>query len=122
MCDVALVFGSPRAGTLQNLAVPNKSFDQSLALVWTPRVDGVFLSHSPQKLVQEGKVADIPFITGDCDDEGTLFSLSSRNITYAPDCMLNFNRFVDCTMPAGRVRNFTTISLQHFFRIPAMMK
>ncbi|KAH9970732.1 carotenoid ester lipase precursor [Lactifluus volemus] len=54
---------------------------QSLALTWQPRVDGVFLTHSPQKLVLDGKVADIPFITGGCDDEGTLFSLSSLNIT-----------------------------------------
>jgi len=35
----------------------------------------------PQKLVQQGKVARIPFITGDCDDEGTLFSLSQVNVT-----------------------------------------
>ncbi|KAI0298090.1 Alpha/Beta hydrolase protein [Multifurca ochricompacta] len=54
---------------------------QSLALAWQPRVDGNFLSDNPQKLVQEGKVADIPFITGDCDDEGTVFSLSSLNVT-----------------------------------------
>jgi len=29
----------------------------------------------------QGSVADIPFITGDCDDEGTLFSFSTLNIT-----------------------------------------
>jgi acetylcholinesterase len=54
---------------------------QSLDLAWQPRADGIFLADSPQKLVEEGKVADIPFITGDCDDEGTMFSLSSLNIT-----------------------------------------
>ncbi|KAH9970733.1 carotenoid ester lipase precursor [Lactifluus volemus] len=54
---------------------------QSLALTWQPRVDGIFLTHSPQNLVLDGKVVDIPFITGDCDDEGTLFALSSLNIT-----------------------------------------
>jgi acetylcholinesterase len=64
-----------------NLAVADKSFYQSIALVWLPRVDGVFLSHSPLKLVLEGKVVNIPFITGDCDDEGTLFALTSLNIT-----------------------------------------
>ncbi|KAF9464209.1 carotenoid ester lipase precursor [Collybia nuda] len=53
----------------------------SLILAWLPRADGVFLSDNPQKLVQQGKVANIPFITGDCDDEGTLFSLSTLNIT-----------------------------------------
>jgi acetylcholinesterase len=63
------------------VVVTDQSFGQSVALAWEPRVDGVFLTHSPQKLVLDGKVADIPFITGDCDDEGTLFALSSLNIT-----------------------------------------
>ncbi|KAH9060190.1 carotenoid ester lipase precursor [Lactarius vividus] len=54
---------------------------QSLALAWQPRADGVFLTDHPQKLVQQGKVAKIPFVAGECDDEGTLFSLSNVNIT-----------------------------------------
>ncbi|KAJ7914278.1 Alpha/Beta hydrolase protein [Mycena leptocephala] len=54
---------------------------QSLVLAWLPREDGVFLTDNPQRLVQQGKVANVPFITGDCDDEGTLFSLSTLNIT-----------------------------------------
>lgn len=54
---------------------------QSLDLAWTPRADGVFLTDDPQKLVQAGSVANIPFVTGDCDDEGTLFSLTLLNIT-----------------------------------------
>ncbi|CDO68164.1 hypothetical protein BN946_scf184938.g16 [Trametes cinnabarina] len=40
-----------------------------------------FLSFT--RLLLEGKVADIPFIIGACEDEGTLFSLSSLNITTA---------------------------------------
>jgi acetylcholinesterase len=72
---------------------------ESLALAWQPRADGVFLTDDPQKLVQQGLVADVPFVTGgsqcfaaffpvvmthtigDCDDEGTLFSLSNLNVT-----------------------------------------
>ncbi|OCH92823.1 carotenoid ester lipase precursor [Obba rivulosa] len=54
---------------------------QSLNLAWLPRVDGVFLTDTPQNLVLQGSVADVPFVTGDCDDEGTLFSLSNINIT-----------------------------------------
>ncbi|KAL0960576.1 hypothetical protein HGRIS_005610 [Hohenbuehelia grisea] len=54
---------------------------QSLVLAWLPRTDGLLFSDTPQRLVQQGKVANIPFITGDCDDEGTLFSLSTLNIT-----------------------------------------
>ncbi|KAF8877142.1 carotenoid ester lipase precursor [Gymnopilus junonius] len=54
---------------------------QSLNLAWLPRTDGIFLTDNPQRLVQQGKVANIPYITGDCDDEGTLFSLSTLNVT-----------------------------------------
>ncbi|KAI0694774.1 carotenoid ester lipase precursor [Earliella scabrosa] len=54
---------------------------QSLQLAWLPRADGNFLADAPQKLVQQGKVANIPFVTGDCDDEGTLFSLSNVNVS-----------------------------------------
>ncbi|KAF9042809.1 carotenoid ester lipase precursor [Hymenopellis radicata] len=54
---------------------------QSLMLAWLPRADGVLFSDNPQRLVEQGKVANIPFVTGNCDDEGTLFSLSQRNVT-----------------------------------------
>ena len=63
-----------------------------------PRVDGVFLKEKSQDLVLKGSVAKVPFVNGvssrnlaceviaqsavqDCDDEGTLFSLPSLNIT-----------------------------------------
>ncbi|KAI0767304.1 carotenoid ester lipase precursor [Fomes fomentarius] len=54
---------------------------QSLRLAWLPRSDGTFLTDHPQNLVQQGSIANIPFVTGDCDDEGTLFSLANTNIT-----------------------------------------
>ncbi|KAN0088060.1 alpha/beta-hydrolase [Tylopilus felleus] len=54
---------------------------QSLNLPWMPRVDGVFLTESPMDLVQQGVVANVPFISGNCDGEGTLFSLGNANIT-----------------------------------------
>ncbi|KAK7025565.1 hypothetical protein VNI00_015918 [Paramarasmius palmivorus] len=54
---------------------------QSLNLAWLPRADGTFLTDNPQRLVQQGKVAKIPIVSGDCDDEGTLFSLSTLNVT-----------------------------------------
>ncbi|KAF7292605.1 Carboxylic ester hydrolase [Mycena indigotica] len=54
---------------------------QSLLLAWLPREDGKFLTANPQTLVQQGKVSPVPFVNGDCDDEGTLFSFSTTNIT-----------------------------------------
>ncbi|KAF8264822.1 carotenoid ester lipase precursor [Lactarius quietus] len=62
-------------------STPSISSYQSVALAWLPRVDGVFLVDAPQKLIQRGEVARIPFVSGDCDDEGTLFSISQTNIT-----------------------------------------
>ncbi|KAI0059491.1 alpha beta-hydrolase [Artomyces pyxidatus] len=75
-----------REAPLQNLTVainksPNTDSYQSVNIAWSPRVDGVFLKDSPQQLVLKGSVADIPFVTGDCDDEGTAFSLASVNLT-----------------------------------------
>ncbi|KAH7928749.1 alpha/beta-hydrolase [Leucogyrophana mollusca] len=54
---------------------------QSLHLAWLPRADGVFLTEPPQHLVRQGSVANIPFVSGDCDDEGTLFSFANSNVT-----------------------------------------
>ncbi|SJL07135.1 related to Lipase 4 [Armillaria ostoyae] len=54
---------------------------QSLVLAWLPRADGVLFSDNPQRLVEQGKIANVPIVSGDCDDEGTLFSLASLNVT-----------------------------------------
>ncbi|KAF5332574.1 hypothetical protein D9611_005208 [Ephemerocybe angulata] len=54
---------------------------QSLVLAWTPHADGAFLTDNPQRLVENDKVAKIPMVSGNCDDEGTLFALSSLNVT-----------------------------------------
>jgi acetylcholinesterase len=60
---------------------PNFFAYQGLVLSWLPRVDGVFLTEPPQYSVLRGHVANVPLITGNCDDEGTLFSISTINIT-----------------------------------------
>ncbi|KDR73001.1 hypothetical protein GALMADRAFT_252397 [Galerina marginata CBS 339.88] len=57
----------------------------SLSTAWTVRVDGTFLQDEPYKLVQAGKVAKIPIVSGNCDDEGTIFSQSQSNVTTEDD-------------------------------------
>ncbi|KAJ8490001.1 hypothetical protein ONZ51_g2565 [Trametes cubensis] len=52
---------------------------------WMPHADGLFLTDNPQRLAQEGKIANIPFVIGACEDEGTLFSLANLNITFVTD-------------------------------------
>ncbi|KAJ2921564.1 hypothetical protein H1R20_g10371, partial [Candolleomyces eurysporus] len=58
---------------------------QSLVLAWTPRADGTFLSDNPQRMVQDGKVSNVPMVSGNCADEGTLFAQSSLNVTSDED-------------------------------------
>jgi len=60
---------------------PNFFAYQGLVLAWLPRVDGVFLTEPPQDSVLHGHVSNVPLITGNCDDEGTLFSVSTTNIS-----------------------------------------
>ncbi|KAH9053688.1 Alpha/Beta hydrolase protein [Lactarius vividus] len=67
---------------------------QSLALAWLPRVDGVFLVDEPHKLIQQGKVARIPFVSGECDDEGTSFSLSQLNVTTDAQLRAYFSEYL----------------------------
>lgn len=52
-----------------------------VALSYLPRPDGDILPDSPDKLVKQGKYTPIPFILGDQEDEGTLFSLFQSNLT-----------------------------------------
>ncbi|KAH9066827.1 carotenoid ester lipase precursor [Lactarius vividus] len=60
---------------------PNFFAYQGLVLAWLPRVDGVFLTRPTQHSVLRGEVANVPMIAGNCDDEGSLFSISTTNIT-----------------------------------------
>ncbi|KAH9057403.1 carotenoid ester lipase precursor [Lactarius vividus] len=69
---------------------PNMFSYQALMLAWLPRVDGVFLTEPPQYSVLRGQVSNVPMITGNCDDEGSLFSFSSRNITQLKDYMKQY--------------------------------
>jgi carboxylesterase type B len=60
---------------------PNIFSFQSLQLTWQPTIDGVFITHNPQLAIQQGLFSKVPIITGDCDDEGTLFSFTTLNLT-----------------------------------------
>lgn len=57
----------------------------SVALSYLPRPDGVVLTESPEVLAANGKYAQVPFIIGDQEDEGTLFSLLQANLTTTAD-------------------------------------
>ncbi|GJE92593.1 Lipase 4 [Phanerochaete sordida] len=63
------------------MALPGLFTPQSLNIPFNPRADGVFITDNPQTLVARGEIADVPFVNGDCDDEGTLFTIQLLNIT-----------------------------------------
>ncbi|KAJ7138497.1 sterol esterase [Mycena crocata] len=54
---------------------------QSLNLVWNVRIDGDVIVEDPLVSVSHGAYAKVPIMTGNCEDEGTLFSTSQGNIT-----------------------------------------
>ncbi|KAJ7199617.1 carotenoid ester lipase precursor [Mycena pura] len=60
---------------------PNVFSFSSVQNVWRPRIDGDIIVQNPLISVSEGLYAKIPIMTGDSDDEGTVFSLSSANLT-----------------------------------------
>ena len=62
-------------------SVPGIFDYESVALSYLPRPDGVVLTASPEILAENGQFAKVPFIIGDQEDEGTLFSLVQYNIT-----------------------------------------
>jgi triacylglycerol lipase len=71
----------------------------SIALSYLPRPDGKILTESPEKLVLGNKYASIPFIIGDQEDEGTLFSLFQSNLSTQSDVVdyLHSLFFLDAT-------------------------
>jgi acetylcholinesterase len=82
---------------------PNFFAYQGLTLAWLPRVDGTFLTEPPQYAVVRGHVSNVPMLTGNCDDEGSLFSLSSLNVTTTTELGQYLNSFMLPTAPKNQV-------------------
>lgn len=62
-------------------SVPGLLSYHSLDLSYLPRPDGHVLTASPDVLARQGRYANVPFIVGDQEDEGTIFALFQSNIT-----------------------------------------
>lgn len=67
----------------------------SPALVFTPTQDGELIAGRPFEIVKQGKFADIPFISGNVQNEGTLFL--PPNITM-PELRTYFKNTGDAAM------------------------
>lgn len=62
-------------------SVPGLLGYKSVAESYLPRPEAMVLPESPEQLVIQGKYASVPFIVGDQEDEGTVFSLFHTNLT-----------------------------------------
>ncbi|KAJ7132082.1 Alpha/Beta hydrolase protein [Mycena epipterygia] len=60
---------------------PNVFSYSSLGNVWKPRIDGDIIKHHPFITMSRGLHAKVPIIAGNCEDEGTIFTLPLLNIT-----------------------------------------
>lgn len=80
-CPLSQTFLEGQLLTLPFPAVPGIFDYQSVALSYLPRPDGVVLTQSPEILAAAGQYASVPFILGDQEDEGPLFSLVQSNIS-----------------------------------------
>ncbi|KAI0351862.1 alpha/beta-hydrolase [Trametes cingulata] len=65
--------------------LPSSFSHSGLHTSWSPRADGVFIEAPLQHLVLAGSVSNVPFITGDCLDEGTAHSTGAFNVTTDAD-------------------------------------
>ncbi|KAE8449824.1 hypothetical protein EG329_007301 [Mollisiaceae sp. DMI_Dod_QoI] len=81
-------------------SVPSFSDYQSVALSYVPRPGGIALTQSSEYLAQNGQYANVPFIIGDQEDEGTLFSLVQSNISTTEQLVNYFKTifFADATL------------------------
>ncbi|KAI3399554.1 hypothetical protein diail_6576 [Diaporthe ilicicola] len=62
-------------------------------LSYPPRPDGDVLPDTTDVLSASGRYAKVPFIIGDQEDEGTLFSLSQTNLSTTDDLVTYMNDF-----------------------------
>ncbi|PCH44099.1 sterol esterase [Wolfiporia cocos MD-104 SS10] len=62
-------------------ATPSYINYTSLNLTWKPRIDGHILTRDPFHSLEIGLYSKVPIVAGDCDDEGTIFSLTTLNVT-----------------------------------------
>ncbi|KAI9063823.1 alpha/beta-hydrolase [Trametes sanguinea] len=89
--DVGCADGPDVLGCLRE--VPTEALraaaDKAMSPVFTyqgvgtlgPHADGRFLKDDPMQLVLKGQSANVPFVIGDCEDEGTLLALTRLDVT-----------------------------------------
>ncbi|KAL0946484.1 hypothetical protein HGRIS_012701 [Hohenbuehelia grisea] len=77
---------------------------QSLNFAWTPRIDGAMIQRQPYESLVQGKYLKVPTLAGNCDDEGTLFSFSTLNLTTSHEFSSYINRIYLPTADTSQMR------------------
>ncbi|KAF9240616.1 Alpha/Beta hydrolase protein [Melanogaster broomeanus] len=85
----------------------------SIISAWLPRAEGgipgTFLMSPPQQLIQDDSVATIPFVIGNTDDEGTIFSFANSNITTDDELHAYLKTYWASNSTDETVNNMTTL-------------
>jgi para-nitrobenzyl esterase len=71
--DVATRLACLRAAPIDRLLDSSTTGFTSPEVTWTPSIDGVVLTHTPEQALRDGAAADIPMIVGSNADEGGTF-------------------------------------------------
>jgi acetylcholinesterase len=72
------------------------------------------LTANPPDLVARGSVANVPFIAGDCDDEGTIYALQSGNLTLVLMLPVSVELFL--TLLSSTTEQVIAYFAEYFFR------
>jgi len=85
-----------------NNAVPGAATYSSLKMSYIPRPDGTTFSDLPFKMILDGKYTKIPYIIGDMNDEGTIFSLRNLNVS-TEDEMMQYLKYLFPKLSSSKI-------------------
>ncbi|KAM4065907.1 carboxylesterase family protein [Hirsutella rhossiliensis] len=81
----------------------------SVALSYLPRPDGKVLEDSPDKMTEKGRYHAVPFIIGDQEDEGTIFSIFQTNVTTADKMADYLHQYLFHNAPRDKLKEYVDL-------------
>ncbi|OAQ69689.1 cholinesterase [Pochonia chlamydosporia 170] len=87
-------------------SVPGIISYQSLALSYLPRPDGTALPDSPDRLGLAGKYHAVPMIIGDQEDEGSIFAITTLNVTSVDKAVDYLSQYYFHSAPKAKLKEF----------------
>ncbi|KAK2591165.1 hypothetical protein QQS21_011141 [Conoideocrella luteorostrata] len=89
-------------------SLPNFSGPNSNDLAYIRRVDpsSSFLGNEPEDALRTGQFAHVPIITGNMQDEATIFAVSSRNLIHSTESLVSYFTSWFPDAPRGLISKF----------------